>query len=107
MGSVVVVVDVVGDLGACMLDGLPFAAPGAALLRALLELPEPGLDELLSFGVAVAAAPAFAVHRLTELSCGERRDHPGAVRRVRFRDLDEPGITGPAPVRTLPQQAVS
>lgn len=41
VGSVVVVD--VGDLGACVFDGLPFDAPGAALL----ELPEPGVDDCL------------------------------------------------------------
>jgi hypothetical protein len=35
-----------------LFDGLPLGAPGAALL----ELAEPGLDERLGLGVAVAAA---------------------------------------------------
>jgi hypothetical protein len=52
VGSVVVVLDVLADLGPCVLDGLPLGAPGAALL----ELSEPGLDERLGLGVAVAAA---------------------------------------------------
>jgi len=49
---VVVGVDVVGDLLSCLGDGLPLAAPGAAAL----ELAEPGVDERLGLGVAVAAA---------------------------------------------------
>ena len=48
----VVVLDVVGDLLPCVVDGFPFGAPGAAFL----ELAEPGLDERLGLGVAVAAA---------------------------------------------------
>ena len=53
MGAVVIAVDVGGDLGSGLFDGLPLGPPGAALL----ELPEPGLDECLGFGVAVAATP--------------------------------------------------
>lgn len=48
----VVVVDVGLDLLPCLVDGFTFGAPGAALL----ELTEPGLNERLGLGVAVAAA---------------------------------------------------
>jgi hypothetical protein len=51
VGSMVVAVDVDGDVLSGVLDGLPFAAPGAAFL----ELAEPRLDERLRLGVAVAA----------------------------------------------------
>ncbi len=48
---------------------------------------------------------AFAVHRLTELACRERGDHPGAVGRVRSRDLDDPGVTRPATPRPSRRRA--
>lgn len=47
-----VVLDVVGDLLPCVVDGFPLGAPG----EAFLELAEPGFDERLRFGVTVAAA---------------------------------------------------
>ena len=47
----VVGIDVVGDVAAGLVEALPLGSPGAALL----ELPEPGLDERLGLGVAVAA----------------------------------------------------
>jgi hypothetical protein len=53
VGSVVVAVDVGADRGAGLVDRLELLAPDAALL----ELGEPGLDEGLALGVAVAAAP--------------------------------------------------
>jgi hypothetical protein len=43
VGSVVLGVDVCGDLSPWLVEGFPFSAPGAALL----ELAEPGLDERL------------------------------------------------------------
>jgi hypothetical protein len=49
---VVVTVDVGADRGAGLLEGLELFAPDAAQL----ELGEPGLDERLALGVAVAAA---------------------------------------------------
>ena len=52
VGPVVVAVDVGADHGPGLLEGLELLAPDAALL----ELAEPGLDECLAFGVAVAAA---------------------------------------------------
>ena len=52
MGSVVVGVDVGGDHVARLLERLELLAPDAAFL----ELAEPGLDEGLALGVAVAAA---------------------------------------------------
>ena len=52
VGSVVVAVDVGADRGAGLLERLELFAPDAALL----ELGEPGLDEGLALGVAVAAA---------------------------------------------------
>ena len=48
----VVAVDVGADRVAGLLEGLELFAPDAALL----ELSEPGLDEGLALGVAVAAA---------------------------------------------------
>ena len=52
MGAVVVAVDVGADRGAGLVEGLELFAPDAAQL----ELGEPGLDEGLALGVAVAAA---------------------------------------------------
>jgi hypothetical protein len=52
VGPLVIGRDVVGDLLPRLFDGLPFGAPGAALL----ELAEPGLNERLGLRVAVAAA---------------------------------------------------
>ena len=52
MRSVVVAVDVGGDLLSGLVEGLELGAPD----EPLLELAEPGLDERLAFGVAVAAA---------------------------------------------------
>jgi hypothetical protein len=52
VGSVVVAVDVGGDLGAGLVDGLELVQPDAALLQFL----EPGLDERLRLGIAVAAS---------------------------------------------------
>ena len=49
----VVGVDVGGDPGAGLGEAFPFGSLGAAFL----ELPEPGLDEGLGLGVAVAAPP--------------------------------------------------
>jgi hypothetical protein len=49
---VVVAVDVGADRGSGLVEGLELFAPDAALL----ELGEPGLDEGLALGVAVAAA---------------------------------------------------
>jgi hypothetical protein len=51
VGSVVVAVDVGADRGAGLVEGLELLAPDAALL----ELSEPGLDEGLALGIAVAA----------------------------------------------------
>jgi hypothetical protein len=52
VGSVVIAVDVGADRGSGVVEGLELLAPDAALL----ELGEPGLDEGLALGVAVAAA---------------------------------------------------
>jgi hypothetical protein len=52
VGPVVVVGDVGGDHLAGVVEGLELVSPDAALL----ERAEPGLDERLAFGVAVAAA---------------------------------------------------
>jgi hypothetical protein len=51
--SVVVVLEVGADDGAGVVEGLELFAPDAALF----ELAEPGFDEGLALGVAVAAAP--------------------------------------------------
>lgn len=61
MRAVVIAGDVVGDLRSGLVDGFPFGSPGAASF----ELAEPGLDEGLGFGVAVAAAS------MSDASCGE------------------------------------
>jgi hypothetical protein len=53
VGPVVVAVDVGADDGAGFVEGLELLVPDAALL----ELAEPGLDECLALGIAVAAAP--------------------------------------------------
>jgi hypothetical protein len=50
--AVVVAVDVGGDLGACVVEGLELGAPD----EPLLEVSEPRFDERLALGVAVAAA---------------------------------------------------
>jgi hypothetical protein len=39
----------------------------------------------------------LAVKRLAELAAGDGGDHAGAVGRILFRDLDDPGIAGTAP----------
>ena len=52
MGPTVVAIDVGPDRGAGLLERLELLAPDAALL----ELAEPGFDERLGLGVAVAAA---------------------------------------------------
>jgi hypothetical protein len=69
--SVVVAVDVGAVRGAGFVEGLELLAPDAALL----ELGEPGLDEGLALGVAVAAAavgdPQFA-QAGAERAAGER-----------------------------------
>jgi hypothetical protein len=52
VGSVVAALDVVAGRGAGLVERLELVAPDAALL----ELGEPGLDEGLALGVAVAAA---------------------------------------------------
>jgi hypothetical protein len=52
VGSVVIAVDAGGDLLAGRVEGLELFAPDAALL----ELGEPGFDEGLTLGVAIAAA---------------------------------------------------
>ncbi len=52
VGTAVILVDVGGDVLAGVLDGSAFRAPGAALL----ELPEPGLDERLALGIAAATS---------------------------------------------------
>ena len=66
-----VVVDVGADRGSGLVEGLEFLAPDAALL----ELGEPGLDEGLALGVAVAAAavddPELA-EAAAERAAGER-----------------------------------
>jgi hypothetical protein len=70
VGSAVILVDVRGDLGSRLVEGFPFGTPGAALL----ELAEPGLDERLGLGIAVAAAPvrnATRGHVLAEVLRGE------------------------------------
>ena len=53
MGPVVVGLDVSVDLLSGLVDGLPLGSPRASFL----ELTEPGLDERLGLGVAVAATP--------------------------------------------------
>jgi hypothetical protein len=65
--AVVVVVDVGGDGVAWVVEGLEFAAPD----EPVLEASEPGFDEGLALGVAVAAAP---VRDPTggEVACGTR-----------------------------------
>ncbi len=63
-------VDVVGDFLSGLVEGFPFGAPGAALF----ELAEPGLDERLGLGVAVAAAAvgdATGRQVLAEVAGGE------------------------------------
>jgi hypothetical protein len=71
VGSVVVVVDVGADRVLGPRRGLEFLAPDAALF----ELGEPGLDEGLALGVAVAAAavddPVLG-DASTERAAGER-----------------------------------
>ena len=52
VGMVVVAVDVGGDHLPCLVEGLELVQPDAALL----QLREPGLDERLALGVALAAA---------------------------------------------------
>lgn len=52
VGTVVVAVDVGADRSSGLVDGLELLARDAALL----ELAEPGLDEALAPGIAVAAA---------------------------------------------------
>ena len=49
VGTVVLGLDVAGDVLSRVFDGFPLGAPGAAFL----ELAEPGLDESLRFRVAV------------------------------------------------------
>lgn len=63
---VVVAVDVGADLVPGLLEGLELLAPDAAEL----ELSEPGLDERLGLGVAVAAAPVGIANtrRLPQIS---------------------------------------
>ena len=76
---VVVAVDVGADLPARLVEGLELLTPYAALL----ELAEPGLDERLGFGVAVAAAAvrdAVLGQLCTERLAGERGAVVGAER---------------------------
>ena len=51
--SLVVAVDVLGDLLSRLFERLEFGAPD----EPLLQLPEPAFDEGLRFGIAVAATP--------------------------------------------------
>ncbi len=72
MGPVVVAVDVAADASAGVVQGLVFVQPHLPFF----EFPEPGLDERLGFGVAVAAAavadPELAEF-LAEAAGGEGR----------------------------------
>jgi hypothetical protein len=52
VGPVVVALDVCGDRGPGVFDGLEFVSPDAALL----QLREPGLDKRLALRVAISAA---------------------------------------------------
>ena len=52
MGPVVVAVDVAADPASCVVEGFVFVQPDLSFF----EFPEPGLDEGLALGVAVAAA---------------------------------------------------
>ena len=85
MGSVVVAVDVGADRGAGLVEGLELLAPDAALL----ELGEPGLDERLALGVAVAAAamrdPVLGEPG-AERAAGERGAVVGAERQLARAD---------------------
>ena len=74
MGPVVVGLDVGGDLLASLVEGFELLAPDAALL----ELAEPGLDEGLALGVAVAAA-AMDDSELCEAGAERARREGGAV----------------------------
>src|SRR3954468_4359502 len=76
-GSVVVAVDVGGDRGAGLVEGLELLAPDAAQL----ELGEPGLDEGLALGVAVAAA-AMDDSQLGQAGAERARGVGGAVVRA-------------------------
>src|SRR3954463_15781887 len=85
MGPVVVVDHVAADHVPGLVEGLELVAPDAALF----ELAEPGLDEGLALGVAVAAAavrdPQAAEDGL-ERPRGERGAVVGAERQRRGRD---------------------
>jgi len=56
VGPVVAGLDVGGDRRPGVIEGLELRAPD----EALLELGEPGLDEGLGLGIAVALTPVFA-----------------------------------------------
>src|SRR5215210_8270604 len=81
----VVVRDVVADRLPSLVERLELLAPDAAFL----ELAEPGLDERLALGIAVAAAamrdPQVREDGL-ERACGERRAVVGAERQRPGRD---------------------
>src|SRR5215203_6500921 len=81
----VVVRDVVADRLPSLVERLELLAPDAAFL----ELAEPGLDERLALGIAVAAAamrdPQVRQGGL-ERACGERRAIVGAERQRAGRD---------------------
>ncbi len=69
--------DVGGDLRSRLVEGLELGAPD----EPLLELPEPGFDERLALGVAVAAAAvgdAEFAEAAAESSAGEGRAIVGA-----------------------------
>ena len=118
MGSVVVGVDVSGDHVARLLERLELLAPDAAFL----ELAEPGLDEGLALGVAVAAA-AMRDAVLGQAGAERPRGQGGAVvgpeRQLagpdlvgRDRSVDDSGgllratADVQAPARDLPGAAV-
>src|SRR5438128_3809617 len=81
MRAVVVTLDVLVHLPPGLFDGLPLRAPGTALL----ELPEPALDERLGLGVPVAAASVSDVpggQMLSEVPRGELRAVVGPERQL-------------------------
>ncbi len=81
MGPVVVALDVAADSSAGLVEGFVFVEP----YLSFFELAEPGFDEGLGFGVAVAAAAVFDLalgEVLTEAPGGELRAVVGAEREL-------------------------
>ena len=102
----VVGLDVGADLLAGLVERLELLAPDAALL----ELAEPGLDEGLALGVAVAAAAmrdAQAREDELERAGGERRAVVGAQRQRAGRDRALGGARSMSVIASVARQRSS